>query len=190
VTVRNSGNVSNSANVGLGGNNAGDFQLTSNGCTGHSLSVGASCSVTVLFEPTAAGARAATLSVSGSGGSSASVKLSGTGRLNPTIAVSPGVVVPGQVVVLTGDNFEPNAPVTLEWDGGGATISTTADAGGAIAVTAVVPGGFGNGARAIVVVSPADATPATATVLLQPAGQGYQGAATPAFGHSPAQPQP
>jgi hypothetical protein len=190
VTVHNSGNVSNTADVRLAGADAGDFELAGNGCTGHSLAVASSCTVTVVFAPTAAGARVATLAVSGAGGSAASVKLSGAGRLNPTIAASPAVVVPGQVVSVTGNNFEPNSQVTLGWDGGGATIVTTADASGTIAVTAVVPGGFGNGARAIVVVAPTDASSASASVLLQPAGQGYQGAATPAFDRSPAQPQP
>jgi hypothetical protein len=190
ATIRNTGNVTNTAAVQLAGTNAGDFELASNGCTGRSLAVGSSCTVTVVFAPTAAGARVATLAVTGSGGSSASAKLAGTGRLNPTLAVSPGVVVPGQVMSVTGNNFEPGSPVTLGWDGGPATIATTADASGTITVAAVVPGGLGNGARAIVVVSPADASSATASVLLQPAGPGYQGAATPAFDRSPAQPQP
>jgi hypothetical protein len=190
VTIRNNGNVSNTADVRLNGAEPGDFPIRSNGCTGHTLSVGSSCAITLVFEPTAAGARAATLVASGAGGSSASVKLSGTGRLNPVITAQPAVIAPGNVVTVTGSNFDPGASVTLGWNGGGATIATTADGAGAIAVTAVVPTGLGNGPRSIVVVAPADATSAQASVLLQPAGEGYQGLATPAFGRSPAHPLP
>ncbi len=186
VTVKNSGNVANTPTVTVTGADPADFALTGNGCTGHSLPAGSSCTVTVGFDPTAAGARSATLAVSGTGGSSASVKLSGTGQLNPTIAVSPGVVTAGQVVTVLGTNFPAGGAVSLAWDSGGGAIDTVADAGGNVAMATVVPRGFGNGTRVLVVVSPPEATAAQASVLVQSAAPGFEGAATPAFTNSPA----
>ena len=62
----------------IGGPNAGDFLKTTN-CSG-TLAAGASCTVSVTFKPTAAGARKATVWVSNDGGGSPqSATLSGTG---------------------------------------------------------------------------------------------------------------
>ena len=88
VTVRNSGNVANTPIVSVSGSAAPDFTIASNGC-GRSIAAGSSCTVNVSFTPTVTGARVATLAVSGTGGSSASVHLTGTGKLNPALAVSP-----------------------------------------------------------------------------------------------------
>ena len=50
--MRNSGNVSNTPDVQLGGAAAGDFVITSNGCAGRSIGAGATCTVSVEFVPT------------------------------------------------------------------------------------------------------------------------------------------
>ena len=55
-----------------------DFQAPSNNC-GTSLAAGAPCTINVDFAPSATGARTATLSVTDSGGDSATANLSGTG---------------------------------------------------------------------------------------------------------------
>jgi len=50
----------------------------------------------------------------------------------------------------------------------------------------VVPRGFGNGTRVLVVVSPPEGTAAQASVLVQSPAPGFEGAATPAFTNPPA----
>jgi Tol biopolymer transport system component len=74
-------NVSSAAvpitSVALQGTNAGQFARTHN--CGSSLAAGASCTVAVVFKPTATGTKTATLNVNGSGGGLRSVALSGTG---------------------------------------------------------------------------------------------------------------
>src|SRR5262249_53700121 len=144
----------------------------------------ASCTLTVTFTPVAAGARSATVTVTGTGGASATGRLTGTGQLNPVIVASPGLVVPGQVLTVVGTNFPPGAAVTLAWDIGGPAASTTADDAGSFRVAVVTPNGIGNGTRMLAVTAPPEATPARASVVLQPTA-GFQGPASPAFHNSP-----
>jgi hypothetical protein len=58
------------------GTNAGDFTFTSNGCSGVSLAVGASCTVEVAFAPTSLGGKSATLFIT-DGTTSRTASLSG-----------------------------------------------------------------------------------------------------------------
>jgi WD40-like Beta Propeller Repeat len=65
----------------IGGPNPGGFGITANTCAGV-IASGASCSISVRFEPTVAGVRSATLTLTGPPPlGSAQVALSGTGRL-------------------------------------------------------------------------------------------------------------
>jgi hypothetical protein len=184
ITVRNTGNAATTPAGTVTGADASDFALTVNGCSGRSLGAGGSCTLTVTFTPVAAGARSATVTITGSGGASATARLTGTGQLNPVIAVSPGLVVPGQVLTAVGTNFPPAAPVTLAWDIGGPAASTTADDTGSFRVAIVTPNGIGNGTRLLVVTAPPEATSAQASVVLQPTA-GFEGRASPAFHNSP-----
>jgi hypothetical protein len=79
ITSTGTGPLTISA-VAIGGANTMDFYVASDGCTGAALSPGAYCTLMVGFDPTAAGARTATLTIAhnAAGGSSA-VALSGTG---------------------------------------------------------------------------------------------------------------
>ena len=78
VTITNSGGAT-ATGVSVVNSNAGTFPVSSNTC-GSSLGAGASCAVSLRFQPTAAGAASATLTVGYSGGSAA-VNLSGTGTV-------------------------------------------------------------------------------------------------------------
>ncbi|WP_285488769.1 choice-of-anchor D domain-containing protein [Amycolatopsis taiwanensis] len=110
VTLRNDGTgplaVSAAA---VAGPAAGEYHITANGCTGQLLHRGASCPITVVFAPTAAGDRAATLTVSHSApGSPAADPLQGTGVVgNPVLAPDPldfggqTVASPGQPRTVT-----------------------------------------------------------------------------------------
>jgi len=76
-------NVSNAAisisQISITGTNSGDFAISSKTC-GTSLAVSASCSVSVVFKPSASGTRAATLTFTDSASNSPqSVSLSGSG---------------------------------------------------------------------------------------------------------------
>jgi hypothetical protein len=65
----------------LGGTDAGQFRIVNDNCTGVSLPVTGpvyTCAVTVRFAPSAAGVKAATLTVSGTPGDSATVNLTAT----------------------------------------------------------------------------------------------------------------
>ena len=91
VGITNSGNVAltfTSAPV-LSAANTGDFSITANTCTG-SLAANASCSVTIVFLPQAAGVRTTTLAISDNATNSPqSVPISGSAALAATIT-SPG----------------------------------------------------------------------------------------------------
>jgi hypothetical protein len=85
VSVDNDGSAP--LNVGamtIAGASAGDYALGVNTCAA-AVAPGASCHVEVLFTPSAAGVRNATLSVAGDGGK-ADVSLSGTGVARPGAA--------------------------------------------------------------------------------------------------------
>ena len=80
TTLKNqSGATISISNVGITGTNAADFTIASNGC-GSSLANGASCSVSVVFKPSASGTRSATLTFTDSASNNPqAVALSGSG---------------------------------------------------------------------------------------------------------------
>jgi hypothetical protein len=91
VTVTNTGTAALHVTiVALAGANTGDFTISADTCTGASVAVNATCSVSVTFTPGATGARSATLTFTDdAGGSPQTVALSGTGvaagiSFNPT----------------------------------------------------------------------------------------------------------
>lgn len=106
ATLTNSGTAALAiGTLGVAGAAAGDFSLSGGSCAnGGSVAIGASCNVLVTFTPAAAGARAATLSISHNAtGGASSVTLSGTGNAVPqaSIGVSASSVAFGALVVDT-----------------------------------------------------------------------------------------
>jgi len=68
------------SSLSVGGTNAGDFPIWADGCTGATLSPGASCTAYVSFEPLGIGARTATITIThNASGGPQLVGLSGTG---------------------------------------------------------------------------------------------------------------
>jgi hypothetical protein len=63
------------------GADAADFTITADGCNGHTLGAGLSCTISMTFTPSGPGAESALLSVSGAG--TVSANLSGTGNPPP-----------------------------------------------------------------------------------------------------------
>jgi hypothetical protein len=93
ATLTNTGNAAlNIGGISIGGAAAGDFSLGGGTCAnGASIAAAASCTVQARFTPTAAGTRAATLTITHNAtGGSSTVALSGTGNATPqaTIALS------------------------------------------------------------------------------------------------------
>ncbi|HXE12539.1 MAG TPA: LamG-like jellyroll fold domain-containing protein [Bryobacteraceae bacterium] len=91
VTVTNTGAASLTiSSVTVGGTNAVDFSQT-NTCSA-AIAVNGTCTVSILFKPTATGARAATLSLADNAASSPqTVTLAGNGIVG--LSISPGVTV-------------------------------------------------------------------------------------------------
>lgn len=79
-TVTNTGTSTTGAlATAVSGANASEFVVGTDTCNGQTVAGGATCSVTVHMAPTTAGAKAATVTVSGSPGGAASASLTGTG---------------------------------------------------------------------------------------------------------------
>jgi hypothetical protein len=82
ITVTNTGTVSFPlSSIGIIGTSAGDFSET-NDCPS-ALAAGASCTINLVFTPTATGTRAASLAVSATGGGTYAAVLGGTGAKRP-----------------------------------------------------------------------------------------------------------
>ena len=79
-TVTNVGGVSTDAlTAALGGTDATEFAIVSNGCSGETLAIAASCAVVVSYEPTTTGPKAGTLDIQGTADEAATANLTGSG---------------------------------------------------------------------------------------------------------------
>jgi hypothetical protein len=132
IMLSNSGTAALTiSGIGIAGTNSGDYSQT-NTC-GTSLAVGAYCSISVTFTPTAAGSRMASVTVTDSGGGSPqSVPLTGIG-LAPVVALSPASIGFGSQAVGTTSSA---IPVTLSNTG---TSLLTINS---IGITGTNPGDF------------------------------------------------
>jgi hypothetical protein len=112
VTLTNSGNAALTiSSLGLTGADPGDFAQT-NTCpiSPSTLAIGASCTISVTFTPTAEGMRTAAVSITDNApGSPQAVPLMGTGDA-PVVSLSPGSISFGNVLLGT---TSPTVPVTL-----------------------------------------------------------------------------
>jgi Abnormal spindle-like microcephaly-assoc'd, ASPM-SPD-2-Hydin/PQQ-like domain len=129
VTLSN-GNTSpiTISSVAVTGANASDFVVSGTTC-GASLSVNASCTATLVFKPTAAGTRTATLTFTDSAASSPqTVALSGVGGVTPaTASVSPASLsFPGASI---GSTSAPQTVTLSNGPGAPLTISSIAVTG-------------------------------------------------------------
>jgi centrosomal CEP192-like protein/HYDIN/CFA65/VesB family protein/ASPM-SPD-2-Hydin domain-containing protein len=92
VTVTNTGLASlHVSSVSIGGTNAADFAKTADSCTGATVAVNGTCSVSVTFTPGVLGSRSASLSFTDDAPASPqSVALAGTGAVAaPAVSVNP-----------------------------------------------------------------------------------------------------
>jgi hypothetical protein len=132
ATLTNGGNAALSlTSIALTGANPGDFAQT-NTC-GTSVAAGASCSISVTFDPTASGNRSASVSFTdNAGGSPQSLSLGGTGT-SVTVSLSPTSLSFGNQSV----NTTSGALTATLTNGGNAALSLSS-----IALTGANPGDF------------------------------------------------
>lgn len=182
VTVTNSGTAT--LNIGtptLGGTNAGNFAINSNGCTS-AVAPGGTCAISLTFTPSAAGSRSATLSIPSNAPSTPNaVALSGTG-LQAALTVASGLnfdqrpignTSPPQSLTVTNSGTAPLTFVSVTISGSGmadyavssnnCTASIAPGASCAVAIT-FTPGSNGSRNANVVVTSNAPSSPNTITL--------------------------
>jgi len=181
VTVSNSGGAP-MANIGfqITGQSASSFSIAATNC-GALLNNGSSCTVSVVFTPSATGGSAATLAISSStsGVAAISVPLSGTGTAPGAIQVSPAhlafpIVAPGQssppqgvfitntgVNPLTQLNLALSPPFSLSGSTCAATLAAGSSCSAGVLFSPAVNGTFSS---ALTVSSPSLSTTATVTL--------------------------
>ncbi len=120
-TLRNTGGSATTAiTVAVAGTNPADFPIVAggDGCSGAILPAAGTCTVAVLFNPTVAGARAATLRAQAATGTPATSDLTGNGESLAVLEVTPTAADFGSVA--TGSNSATVA-FTVTNTGGGAS---------------------------------------------------------------------
>ncbi|HEY6293124.1 MAG TPA: choice-of-anchor D domain-containing protein [Terriglobia bacterium] len=124
IKLTNSGSTTlNLTKISLTGANENDFSETNN--CGTSLTAGASCTITVIFKPSAAGSRTASVNIADNAyNSPQTVSLTGTGVL-PAVTLSPSSLNLGNV--LLGSTSAPQN-VTLSTNGPISITSITTSA--------------------------------------------------------------
>ena len=134
VTLTNTGGIALVPTAtAIGGANAGDFTIASDGCTGKQLNSGARCEVALVFTPYALGDRSATLTVSANvQGGQLSASLAGKGLAPGKIKLMPTVLnfdnaLSGPTAVGT---ISKPLSITVENTGGTAVPVTSATVSG------------------------------------------------------------
>jgi len=114
------------------------FVVATDGCTGMSLSPGASCVVDVQFAPVTVGSALAVVVFRLSDGTVVTATLEGEGVPEPTLDLVPPVGGAGQTVTLFGVGFPPGSTVELSQPGSSTTEPILVDADGTFAHVVVV----------------------------------------------------
>ena len=140
ATLSNSGNGPlSSISAGISGTNAGDFSISSDGCSGVTLPANSSCLVSISFSPQSKGNRAAALSIADSAsGSPQTISLTGTGvQSTPTLLWIPsaasiiygtplGIGVLDATAIQNGSNIVGTSAYTATLTGGTPQVVTQA----------------------------------------------------------------
>jgi hypothetical protein len=121
------------------GSHPDDFAVSSDECTGRTLDAATACELEVIFTPTAAGRRTATVVAVTDDGIYATILVSGDGRYEPKLAVSNTTIITGSRSTVIGAGFSPLSVVTIAWaDGQGSTMTVNTDFFGSFVATLVV----------------------------------------------------
>jgi YVTN family beta-propeller protein len=152
VTLTNNLGVGITITAGtMGGANASDFSIVTNGCLGP-LAAGASCNISFGFTPSAAGTRTASFQVNSTASTNPSISLSGTGAASgiaPTI-ISGLIPQTAMVGVSYGHTFNASgtAPITWTLFSGVLPPGLTLSTAGALTGTPTAPGTYSFTVRA------------------------------------------
>jgi hypothetical protein len=133
------------------GTNPDDFTLVGGNCTQKAFGAGTSCVVEVVFTPTAAGLRTASVRISTADGMYTNVLLDGQAFYASALVASSPSVQAGGSLQLTGSGFAPNTAVSLMWaDGAGATYSALTDGFGSFTAIVTIGRAERSGTRQLV----------------------------------------
>lgn len=169
------------AGVGLSGDGADQFAITSNTCSG-SLGAGASCTVKVGATITREGSLTAILGVQGTGGETAQATLRIAAVFTPTLKMNPGVVSPGEVTAAIGAGFPPNIDVQLAFEGEAPFATVHTDAAGAFRFDfLLLRHGVRIGGRQVIAVDQPDFSGVRAPLLIELAQSRPSGFGNPLF---------
>jgi hypothetical protein len=189
-TVENSGDAPTGVlDVTLGGADAGDFVHGADTCSGAALPPGQSCTVSIGFAPASAGARSATLSVSGTPGGAAVAMLSGVGQTPATLQVAPSTIDFGPI---TAGNLSPPVDLVVQNLGqapsGALVVSVSGQVGAFSLANGCAGASLAGGASCTITVrfAPGAAGPASATVGVSATPGGGGAAQLTGLGLSPA----
>ncbi len=133
------------------GSNPLDFQINLDQCSLNNLDAGLSCNLQVIFAPTMAGRRTATIVASTTDGVYTTILVSGDAHYEPKLAVGDTTIVAGSRVTLAGAGFGPKVAVTISWaDGGGPSATVMTNIYGLLEATFVVRPNARGGPRTLV----------------------------------------
>lgn len=159
ITVTNgSNNTAGSVTPSVSGGNPGDFTITNSGAgscavAGVTLAVGANCTFTVTFTPTASGARSTTLSVTYTGGdglSPISAALTGTGGGGTGASLTPASIAFPNTAV--GFSSTPAVATLTNTGAVSLTVSSISILGNGFSQTNNCPGSLAVGASCLITV--------------------------------------
>ena len=139
----------------IGGENPGDFRITSEACTRRALNPDASCAVGIEFLPTGDGYRSALLIATAVDGAYTTAVIGGFAHYEPDLRTAEPTARPGEPFWVGGSGFPASSVVSLGFDDGGspfATIPTTPD--GTFLVSVTMPARLRIGPRVLVASSP------------------------------------
>ena len=204
VTVENTGSLPltmPSADTAIGGNNSGNFNVTTDNCQGATVAVGESCTITVTFSPITVGTLAGQMTIYANvyGGQLPFVEFSGIGTAAGFVTLTPSTISfdpsPGQTStlppVLVGATSAPSiqvlavnsgtGPVSISGTGMGFSITPPFEIVTPCTATSLAPG---NDCPLTVAFAPTQRGAATGTLTLIDAA-GTQTVALSGFGWAP-----
>lgn len=150
------------------GDQAADFELTSNNCAFRPVNPRASCSVGVTFTPSDEGRRTALVELATADGQYTTMVVAGDGEFAPVVEIDMAEVDAGNDFTAVGTKYPPNTEVVVVFgDGPNSSLTAVTDADGNFAVTVPVDTNERGGDRTIVVQSSSGATASAPVAVIE-----------------------
>ncbi|MEI8241299.1 MAG: choice-of-anchor D domain-containing protein, partial [Actinomycetota bacterium] len=152
--------------VAIAGSDPTDFSVAADDCTGTTIDASLTCTLEVVFTPTAAGLRTASIVVNTVDGAYTTMLVSGVAHYEPRLVATNTTIVSPSRQAVVGTGFAPHTKVTISWaDGRGQAFSAITDAKGNLLASFVVRATDRPGNRTLVAQT-ADGELASAEVLV------------------------